>query len=111
LSASRPGHFTHPPVPIGLKAGWLDAMAKRNLLPFAGSEPRFFGAVRGLASVAMSRHLCDVNTYSKRQSSDKTCLIIFRHVWVVKTSVLSADKAGNFITSYVHVNEHVYEMF
>jgi len=98
------------PVPIGLKAGWFDAIGKRNLLPFAGIEPRFFGAVRGLVSTAISRHLCDINVYSKRPGVGKNCVIIFKHVWVVKTSVLSVDKADNFITSCVNVNELASEM-
>jgi len=79
--------------------------------PSRGSSPD--SSVRSVALLVLRYPgICVItNIYSKRPGVDKNYLIIFKHVWVVKTSVLSVDKADNFITSYVNVDEHVSEMF
>jgi hypothetical protein len=52
--------------------GWMAWRfgVERDLLPFAGFEPRFFDAVRGLVIAPISLHLCDTNIYSERPGVD-----------------------------------------
>ena len=84
LSASRPGHFTHPPITHWVECLVACCCGEEKSIALRGDRSRLFGAIRGLVIAAICRHLCDINSCSKRPSVDD-CRI-FKPV-LFKTSI------------------------